>query len=156
MGTELNAASAPAVRLGGLIDLGRKLWATFSSVLPQFSRGNRWLCRYCFLKPLLGCLIGMPVQRLIDTLRCGAHVGNTDSNMALYYSASFLLSLILFYPSPFLLLQNTQVELESLEARCPFKSPQVLAQQRAKHIPHSSLNSCATQIWGNSHIAVVE
>lgn len=31
MGTELNAASAPAVRLGGRIDLRRKLRATFSS-----------------------------------------------------------------------------------------------------------------------------
>lgn len=148
MGTELNSASAPAVWLGGLIDLGRKLWAPFSSVLPQFSRSNRWLCHYCFLKPLLGCLIGTPVQWLIDTLRCGAHVGNTDLNMALSYSASLIFSLILFYPSPFLLLQNTQVELESLEAHCPFKSPQALAQQRAIHIPYSSFASCAAQIWG--------
>lgn len=45
MGTELNAASAPAVRLGGLIDLRRKLRATFiaqkQAVLPQFSQGNK-------------------------------------------------------------------------------------------------------------------
>ncbi len=81
-------------------------------------------------------------------LRCGAHVGNTDLNMALTYSASFIFSLILFYPSPFLLLQNTQVELESLEARSPFKSPQALAQQRAKHIPYFSLASFAAKIWG--------
>lgn len=122
-------------------------WAQMQAVLLQFSRAKR--CRYCFLKPLLRCLVACwyasAVAYWYFELWCSYGKFWFEFGSILF---CFFLSLFNTFFSPFLLLQNTEVELESLEACCPFKSPQVSAQQRAKHIPHSLLASCAAQIWG--------